>query len=588
MIIQHTADSKLVLFNPETVQERKKLMAFPGLMTHGLQFYCPNEPNLVYNLYSRLQKKIKDIKYTPAIKKIIDEPMKILEIPEDFNFHTEPLKHQRIALRFAYSFGSFMNLSEPGLGKTKVTLDYIWLMKFVKSIIVCPKPLRFVWIEEALVHRPELSVYVIETTDWEKEKEAVLAADIVVVNYDKAVTLEKHLESLQADFLAVDEGLIKNPSTDRTKALTRLSKSIPYKCVMSGTLVNNSPLDVFAPIRFTQPALTGEAFGKFRDEYSIVSRHNRFITVGYKNVDEVKDMLAACSVIMTKAEWLKDLPPKEFHRVYVQMGDVQRDYYQKLASNYLLQIPEQNIEIEVDNPLSVLIKLNQISNGFIYYKDNPEESLAELFGKEGKAKKVARKQYIFPEQPKADALIKLINSEKYNSYDGEEANKGTRAIIWYNLAAELEIISSALTKDGRTFLTIGGGTKDIGGIVRKFNKDPSIQFLVCQAKTINYGVTIMGTVKKGEEEGDLDMLPSFDKRVSDQIFYSANFSLEVFLQQQDRIHRIGQTRKCRYWMLLTNSKIERSIADRLELKLICNKEILVDIVSSLGQTLLED
>lgn len=588
MIIQHTADNKLVLFNPENVQERKKLMAFPGLMTHGLQFYCPNEANLVYNLYSRLKRKIKDIKCTSEIKSILDEPMKILDIPEDFLFHTEPLKHQRIALRFAYTFGSFMNLSEPGLGKTKVALDFIWLMKFKKSVIVCPKPLRFVWIEEALIHRPELSVYVIETTDWGKEKDAIMAADVVVINYDKAVTLEKHLESLNADFLAVDEGLIKNPSTERTKSLTRLSKSIKYKCVMSGTLVNNSPLDVFAPIRFTQPCLTGEAFGKFRDEYSIVSRHNRFITVGYKNVDEVKSILSACSIIMTKAEWLKDLPPKEFHRIYVQMGDVQRDYYQKLASNYLLQIPEQNIEVEVDNPLSVLIKLNQISNGFIYYRDNAEESLAELYGKEGKVKKVPRKQFIFPEQPKADALIKLINTEKYNCYDGEEKNKGTRSIIWYNLAAELDIIIDALKKDGRTFLTIGGGIKDIGSVVKKFNTDPSTQFLVCQAKTINYGVTIMGSVKKGEEEGDLDILPSFDRRVSDQIFYSINFSLEVFLQQQDRIHRIGQTRICRYWMLLTNSKIERSIADRLELKLLCNKEILVDIVGSLGENLLEN
>ena len=384
--------------------------------------------------------------------------------------------------------------------------------------------------------------------------------------------------------------MIKNPTTERTKALTRLSKSIPYKCVMSGTLVNNSPLDIFAPTRFTQPCLTGEAFGKFRDEYAIVSRHNRFITVDYKNVDEVKEILNSCSIIMTKAEWL-DLPPKEFHRIYVQMGDQQRDYYQKLASNYLLQIPEQNIEIEVDNPLSVLIKLNQISNGFVYYKENAEESLAELYGKEGKAKKTPRKQYIFPEQPKAEALIKLINEPKFNTYEGEVANKGTRAIIWYNLAAELEIITRALDLDGRTYLTVSGGTKDIPSIVKKFNADHNIQFLVCQAKTINYGVTILGAVKKGKEEsdeGDLVVMPGFDKRVSDQIFYSANFSLEVFLQQQDRIHRIGQTRKCRYWMLLTNSKIERSIADRLELKLLCNKEILVDIVSSLGEKLLED
>lgn len=679
MIIQHTADKAYVLFTPEDMKERKALDSFPGLLRQKLQFYCPNKQNIVYNLYVRLKRKIKNIKYTASIKEMVEGDLKILQLPEDFHFHTSPLPHQLIALRFAYTFGSFLNLSEPGLGKTKVTLDYIWLKQFKKSLIVCPKALCFVWEEETRKHRPELSVYVIRSTDWEKERVNAENANIVVINYDKAVALEEALKGLQSDFIAVDEGLIKNPSTERTKALTRLSKTIGSRCVMSGTLVNNSPLDVFAPLRFIEPALVGESFSKFRDEYALVSRTNRYITVGYKNVPEVKDMLASCGVILTKAEWLKTLPKKKFIHKYVQMGDVQRDYYNKLASNYLLQIPEVDAEIEVDNPLSVLIKLNQISNGFIYYKDNNEETLDDLYGRESaKRRKVDRKTFIFQEQPKAEALIRLIKSDEFNSdacsslrntehlgdlaaesrtesggncsrlfsartrkeysntsefrstgtldintsisgsghdvigatvtpgsqilssrddavrrtFDGNElkslpnaSTTNRRAIIWFNLAAELTILEQYFGDAGITFLTIRGGTKDIGDKVREFNSNPSIQFLLCQAKTINYGVTIMGTA---EEDLAEDIFPEFDPLVSDEIFYSLNFSLEVFLQQQDRIHRIGQTRECRYWILLTNSKIERRIADRLEEKQICNKEILVDIISNLGADMLEE
>lgn len=741
MIIQHTADRTLVLFNPEDLKERKTLDSFPGLLRQGLQFYCPNKQNLVYNLYQRLKRKIKNIKFTPEIKEMILGDIVIKELPSDFKFHTKPLKHQLIALRFAYTFGCFLNLSEPGLGKTKVTLDFIWLMKARKSLIVCPKSLRFVWEEETATHRPELSVYVVETTDWEIEAEKINKADIVVINYDKAVALEEALKRLQFDFVAVDEGLIKNPSTERTKALTRLSKGIPNRCVMSGTLVNNSPLDVFAPLRFVEPALVGESFSKFRDEYALVSRKNRFITVGYRNVPEVKDMLASCGIIMTKKEWLTSLPPKEFHRKYVQMGNLQHEYYHKLASNYLLQIPELGVEIEVDNPLSTLIKLNQISNGFIYYKDNPEETLNELYGTESrKRSKDNRKTYFFEEQPKVEALLKLVRSEEFNSmagpeslsesrspgseesirgskdgygsnteryyegdycresssgyskargrdvssgdepvrrpaaersdstgdgssrgsdnknsnenelrsyngnYDPEQGHRrksrpctGTnssaelsdtnvstilqsrisstrndyelgertesgseglrnsrtnlsgntsdkRAIIWFNLDAERRLLEQGLARADISYLTIAGGCKDVGAVVRRFNTDPSIRFLLCQAKTINYGVTIMGT---SEDDLAEDIIPEFDPRVSDEIFYSLNFSLEVFLQQQDRIHRIGQVRKCRYWLILTNSKIERHIATRLEEKLICNKEILVDIMDSLGQDMLE-
>lgn len=702
MIIQLTTDKKYVLFNPENLQERKKLDSFPGLVKQQLQFYCPNKQHVVYNLFNRLQRKIKDIKYTPEIKELIEGDVVIKEIPADFHFHTKPLKHQMIALRFAYTFGNFLNLSEPGLGKTKVTLDYIYLMKFKKSLIVCPKALRFVWEDERETHRPELSVYVVETTDWEKEASSVLQADVVVVNYDKAISLESYLAKQKFEFIAVDEGLIKNPSTERTKSLTRLSKGIEYRSIMSGTLVNNSPLDVFAPLRFIEPSLVGESFSKFRDEYALASRHNRFITIGYRNVPEVKEMLASCSVIMTKAEWLKDLPAKRFHHKYIQMEDVQRDYYHKLASNYLLQL-ENGSEIEVDNPLSVLIKLNQISNGFVYYKDNEEETLNELYGSDSKPRsKAARKTYVFEKQPKAEALIRLINSEEFNrkdkrtfdannrsipgsmagageksgrssstgdnasriraqmglgsdngsisnsgqdgsrnytsggvsssdsfdddilrsdrtlldgsgiiprrhdpdnhtseslentngrrqknlgSYDQKCSRTDRRAIIWFNLAAELEIIERVLSEHKISYNVIKGGEKDVGGKVRRFNKDPSIRFLVCQAKTINYGVTIMGT---SEDDFDGDYVPEFDPRVSDEIFYSLNFSLEVFLQQQDRIHRIGQTQECNYWLLLTNSKIERTIADRLEEKLICNKEILVDIIGTLDDNFLVD
>jgi len=661
MIIQTTADGKNVLFNPENLKERRLLEAMPAFSRQGLNIFVPNKKSIVYNLYTRCRKKIKDIKYTSEIKALLEGDIKLKEIPSEFLFHTTPLPHQLIALRFAYTFGCFGLLLEPGLGKTKIILDFIWLMQLKKSLIICPKPLRFVWEDEVVKHRPELKIYVIKTTDWELEKKEVLAADVVVINYDKAVALLEVLQKLQFDFLGVDEGLIKNPSTDRTKAITKLSKGIPARSIMSGTLVNNSPLDIFAPIRMIEPSLVGEAFGKFRDEYAIASRHNRYITVGYRNVNEVKDILSSCSIIMKKEEWLKDLPPKEFKHIYVQMGDQQRDYYQKLANNYLLQLEDLGAEVEVDNPLTVLIKLTQISNGFLYYQEDTDETLEELYGNEPKRKsKIDRKTYFFEEQPKALALISLLRSDNFksevNAVDLGEDNKAKRnnpnehplplfegsthrgatkhseilhpkrvgkynwkivtkgcntnlyngclysrhpkklstkrksvtnnvlfepgarrAIIWFNMAAELSILESHLRAAGISFLTISGGDGQLGEKVHRFNKDPSIGYLLCQAKTINYGVTIMGS----DDERDEDALREFDSLVSDEIFYSQNFSLEVFLQQQDRIHRIGQTRTCRYWILLTNSPIERRIAERLEEKLLCNKEILVDISKAL-------
>lgn len=578
MILQPTKDNRFVLFQPENIAERKKLEKFPGLLQEGLSFFSPNKPHIVYNLFNRLKNKLgsKVIRYTREIKDIIESEWSVKELPADFKFHTEPLPHQRIALRFCYTFENVGLLLEPGLGKTKIVLDYIYLMQFTKSLIVCPKALLFVWEEERLKHRPELSMHVFDSTDFEKEMElGGSKADIIVINYDKAVILFEDLKNLKLDFIGLDEGLIKDHTTERTRSLTKVSKSIGSRMVMSGTLVNNSPLDIFAPVRFIEPSLVGEGVTRFKDEYQITQKlrgSETRIPVGFRGVEEIKEILKSCSIIMTKDEWL-DLPPKKFNRCYVQLSDKQRDYYQKLGNNYLLKLEELGgKEVEIVNPLTALIKLTQISNGFLYYEedDGCELSLQELFGENKKAKKkniADRKTFFFQEQPKAVEMLRLLNHELH----------GRRTIIWFNMSAEREIIERYLTGAGITYEVIAGGEKKIGEKVKRFNNDPELRCLVCQAKSINYGVTIMGS----DEDPDAEYVPSFDPKVSDEIFYSLNFSLEIFLQQQDRIHRIGQTRECNYWLILSNSHVEKRIAGRLEEKLLCNKDILEDIAKDL-------
>jgi SNF2 family DNA or RNA helicase len=570
MIIKENIDKTLILYEPEDIKERKALDKFPGFFREGLHFFTPNKQHVVYNLFTRLRKKHKNLKLTPYVNTLVNESMAIKQIPEDFKFHTKPLKHQEIALRFAYTFGSIGLLLEPGLGKSKVVLDFIYLMKFKRSLVICPLALKNVWIDEVEKHRPELSIYVIETTDWSQEYEKASKADLVVVNYNKAVIFEEQLLGLQFEFIGVDEGLIKNHATERTKSITQLGYSAKHRMVMSGTLVNNSALDIFAPIRFVEPSLIGKTWTRFKDRYTVTSKKNPNMILGVYDSPEIKTILHACSIVMTKEEWLKNLPKKEFHKTIVQMGDKQRQVYHSLASNYLAML-DNGEEIEVNNALSLMCKLYQIANGFLYINHaSDEELLAEIEGVElppKKAKKKPREIYFFDEQPKIVELLKLTSCKL--RFDNR------RAIIWFNMAAECDLIENALNERGDSFLTIKGGDKELGAKVRRFNKDPSVRWLVCQAKTINYGQTIMGD----QEEPDLEACPDFDPKISDEIFYSLNFSLEMFLQQQDRIHRIGQTRECNYWIILANCSVEKRTVSSLETKQICSREILEDIAS---------
>jgi SNF2 family DNA or RNA helicase len=50
--------------------------------------------------------------------------------------------------------------------------------------------------------------------------------------------------------MAIDESSkIKNPSADRTKNILKLKDLAPYRRILTGTPVTNSPLDVYTQIR---------------------------------------------------------------------------------------------------------------------------------------------------------------------------------------------------------------------------------------------------------------------------------------------------------------------------------------------------
>lgn len=549
----------------------KKALAFPGFIRNGPYFFSSAKSPILYNLITRLTAKKFSIKMSQEISDLISGKFQLKKIPESFKFFTKPLIHQEIALRYLYTTGGGGLLLEPGMGKTKVILDFIALMDFKKTIIVCPKPLLFVWEDEVDVHRRDKSIYVIRTTDWALEVEKAKAADIVVVNYNKAVIFEEHLIDLNADFINIDEGLIKDPKSDRTKSLTRLRTKIPSRTITSGTLVTKSPLDIYAPIRFLEPSLVGESFTRFRDEYAVtVKKNNLPMVVGYRRVTEAKSILESTSIVMTKKEWLKDMPEKKFIDVRVHMGDVQRELFNNLASNYIVTVGD--LTVEVDNPLALASKLIQISNGFIYMKN--DDAIVDLDGDEvltkKKNSKAKRTTITFDEQPKLDALLDLASGKL----------AGRRCIIWYNMAAEQDIITKGLEKAGYTYSIIQGGEKDVRSKVKDFNNNPNIRFLVCQAKSVNYGVTVLGTTESKVEESEFTAPPGIDLHVNTQIFYSLNFSLEVYLQQQDRTHRIGQTSICEYYRLISSSYIDGHVAETLSRNLTVNQEMLVDFAHS--------
>lgn len=569
---------------PETSKEIKQMLAFPGFFRSGARFLAVNKPLVVQNLAKRLKAHFGALNVDKETYTTAKGVLKLKTLPEWFKYHTSPKTHQEIALRYLYTLISAGLLLEPGMGKTKVYLDFIFLMQFRRSLVVCPKALLGTWAEEVLIHRPEISVYVVETTNWKDELPKMKAAQLVVINYDKAVRMFEGLSTeIHFDSMNIDEGLIKSPTTSRTKCLTEISKEVKSKVLNSGTLINNSPLDLFSPVRYLEPSLVGRDYKIFKNLYAIETppgkgpdgKPKRQFVVGYKNVEEMRDTLESCCIVMKKDEWL-DLPSKTFEVIDCLVSDEQKRVFGELQSNYVAEFQGRNVE--VPSALVLAAKQCQVANGFIYYTESPDLLGEELdfFGErqfrgEKKKKTTPTKREIlyFDDQPKIVELIKLLKGRL----------KERRTMVWYNLQAERVLAEKAFQDAGIEFLTIAGGEKDTFGKVKEFNRNKQYSVLLCQAKAVNYGVTVLGHKEDSEVDEDT-IFGNVDSQVYTQIFMSLNFSLEVFLQQQDRIHRIGQDLACEYFLLLSDFDVERYVYKVLGDKEDVKDTMMVDFVNS--------
>lgn len=581
MLIKFSQTKSHVLFLHENSKEATALRDFPAFEKIENFYTCPSSLPIVFNLVNRVKFYFKNVKISPEVETWLETDFKLRTLPESFKFFTKPLDFQEIALRFIYTHGSAGLLLDPGMGKSKIVLDYIVLKGFKRSVIVCPAALLFVWEDEIQKHRPDLTGYVVKSTNWEDELPGILKADVVIINYNKMVILKHRLKELKADFFHLDEFLIKDRTTSRSLSALEIGKGIPYRCGGSGTLINNTPLDAFNPIRFLQPSLTGWNFMNFMAKFTITKQARmpegavgkpRTVVVGYKGKNEIRSMLSTCCIVMTKEEWLK-LPPKHFHDIYVPLSPEQEEVYESLSKNYYAEIGGR--EVLIDNPLVMLSKLYQIAQGFIYVaKEEPEELLLnELLCEETKKKAYKPKPVdwvFFKEQPKIKALRALLT----------ETLLGKKAIIWFNLNAELKLIEELLKQLGHEYLVIKGGEKKIGEKVRQFNKSTTIPWLVCQSKSVNYGITVLGSSREALEEEGVEIMPDLDPSVCNQIFYSINFSLEVFLQQQDRIHRLGQVHDCHYYRLFSICPVEHKLKKAIEDKVTLKEEMLIDFAKS--------
>jgi len=215
-----------------------------------------------------------------------------------------------------------------GLGKTAQSLGYLQLHPNDRLVlVVCPATLKLNWAKETfmwLERREENRVYVVSGKIKKSIQEVYLSGSgdlkfqeiknipktgIIIINYDILFDWHLVLKAAGIKILILDEvQAIKSIKATRTKATIKLSKNIPKVIAVTGTLIENRPIDAYNAINIVEPNLFPSRW-EFAKRYCDLKANGFGMTKnGATNIPELFQKLSAIMIRRLKGDVLKDLP----------------------------------------------------------------------------------------------------------------------------------------------------------------------------------------------------------------------------------------------------------------------------------------
>lgn len=419
-----------------------------------------------------------------------------------FTFITEPWPHQRAAVRAGAHMDGYALFWEMGTGKTKAAIDIArWRMAnrgLQHVLVIAPNEVIYNWKREVAIHARQEAI-VLEGSLVErgrKVREGVLPM-FTIVNIESIAGLLPDLRSKRWGLVIVDESTrIKNPTAQRTKAATELGKNADARLILSGTPVVQHLYDLYAQLEFLAPGVFGR-YQSFKWRYFEMRydhmRRRDILVPRHDRMPELLRIVDSMSYRVTKAEVLPDLPeklPPQF--LDVPMRDAQLRAYQRMRMVYRTWLMAQEGTVEVRAALVVTQKLRlaQIAAGFMTHPETGEVTF-------------------FPDHAKGKVVDDLV----------EDLMPG-KVVIFCHFRAECEHYFQRYERYGAGLVYGGMQPRDRDAIVAAFQESDSPRVLVCQEGSGGIGINLT--------------------RASTAIYTSRSFSLEQWLQSQDRLHRAGQ------------------------------------------------
>lgn len=420
-------------------------------------------------------------------------------------------------------------------------------------VIVCPKSIiKTAWLADnqdffgdinllpvrAGMKKSELKEYakkfVTDGTPVTKVEDIFPYVDGIVTNPEQFKKYYKAGKLNGFTGLILDEStIIKNRQAQITDLITKFSKECKRVYLLSGKPAPNTPLDYFNQVKVVHPFVFGNSFTKFRDNFFY-----QYDYMGYdwrlrNNRRELfTRLLNLCSIFISKSDCL-DLPDKTYLIREVELDSKTMSHYKAMEIEQLVCLKDR--DIPAPNKLASIMKLRQISSGFIIDTDNKVTTSLD----KAKVNELA-------------TVLEELGDEK--------------AIIWINFKEEVRAIEEMMRAKGYTYVTAYQGTDNVDESIEAF-KNNTAQFIIAHPKTLKYGVTFTGK--------------SMVKNCTYAIYYSLSYSFEDYYQSHDRIYRKGQTEPCTFIFLLSKDTIDYTLYNCLQNKG-SNAQLIEDLVKDIN------
>ena len=488
-------------------------------------------------------------------------------------FKTEPYPHQLECLNRFGNSEAFALLADMGTGKTWIIINNVarlWEEQKCDAVIVfAPNGVHHNWVyREIPKHMPDECVYISASwtsTPKKDERRALLnvmeaprtTLRILTMNwealqYDSSISFAKRFcESANKLMIVCDESdNFKTPSIKRTGSLMRLRQYSAYRRIMSGTPINNSPIDLFTQFNFLDHnILKAKSYFAFKNEYAEVLPKNHPLVKAisdknncrgspqliatdengnkkYKNLDRLTKIIAPYSFRVVKSECLS-LPDKVYKTILFDMTREQEKVYKQVKNEQRLILEDVITPI---NQLVAMSKLAQITSGYCIH---PFEE--EPINIEGDNRKLAILK---------ETVLRCVT-------------EGNKVIVWARFRKEISDIVKELEKESIKYVQYHGGVSKIDRemAIEQFERGDSMVFVGNQ-QSGGVGITLVAA--------------------SYVIYFSNDFSLRNRLQSEDRAHRIGQNKTVTYINIAARGTIDEFIISAIENK----KDISTSIIDA--------